>query len=116
MTAPAKFVHDEIGRRGQAVASLVSGACIVSGATVRRSLLFTGVRVNSYSEIEYAVILPYVDIGRGVRLRHVIVDRGVRIPEGLVVGEDPVLDAGRFRRTDKGICLINQAMIDRLSM
>jgi glucose-1-phosphate adenylyltransferase len=115
MTAPAKFVHDEAGRRGQAVASLVSGACIVSGATVRRSLLFTGVRVNSYSEIEYAVILPYVDIGRGVRLKNVIIDRGVKIPEGLVVGEDPVLDAARFRRTDKGICLINQAMIDRLS-
>jgi glucose-1-phosphate adenylyltransferase len=115
MTAPAKFVHDEAGRRGQAVASLVSGACIVSGATVRRSLLFTGVRVNSYSEIEYAVILPYVDIGRGVRLKNVIIDRGVKIPEGLVVGEDPVLDAARFRRTNKGICLINQAMIDRLS-
>jgi glucose-1-phosphate adenylyltransferase len=115
MTAPAKFVHEEAGRRGQAVASLVSGACIVSGATVRRSLLFTGVRVNSYSEIEYAVILPYVDIGRGVRLKNVIIDRGVKIPEGLVVGEDPVLDAARFRRTDKGICLINQAMIDRLS-
>jgi glucose-1-phosphate adenylyltransferase len=116
MTAPAKFVHDEIGRRGQAIASLVSGACIVSGATVRRSLLFTGVRVNSYSAIEYAVILPYVDVGRAVRLRNVIIDRGVRIPEGLIVGEDPVLDATRFRRTEKGICLINQAMIDRLTM
>jgi glucose-1-phosphate adenylyltransferase len=116
MTAPAKFVHDEAGRRGQAVASLVSGGCIVSGARVRRSLLSTGVRVNSYSEVEYGVILPHVDIGRAVRLRNVIVDRGVRLPEGLVVGEDPVADAARFRRTARGTCLITQAMIDRLAV
>ncbi len=114
MTAPAKFVHDEDGRRGQAIASLVSGNCIVSGASVKRTLLSTGVRVNSFTEIEQAVILPYVDIGRSVRLRNVIVDRGVVIPEGLVVGEDPVLDATRFRRTGQGVCLITQAMIDRL--
>jgi glucose-1-phosphate adenylyltransferase len=113
-TPPAKFVHDEDGRRGMAVSSLVSGGCIVSGATLRRSLLYTGVRVNSYSTIEYAVILPYVDIGRGVRLRNVVVDRGVKIPAGLVVGEDPELDATRFRRTDQGICLITQLMLDRL--
>ena len=113
-TPPAKFVHDEDGRRGMAVSSLVSGGCIVSGATLRRSLLYTGVRVNSYSTIEYAVILPYVDIGRGVRLRNVVVDRGVKIPAGLVVGEDPELDATRFRRTDQGVCLITQLMLDRL--
>ncbi|MBT9292448.1 glucose-1-phosphate adenylyltransferase [Prosthecodimorpha staleyi] len=114
ITPPAKFVHDEEGRRGQAVSSLVSGGCIVSGANLRRSLLFTGVRVNSYSHIENAVILPYVDVGRSSTLRNVVVDRGVVIPEGLVVGEDPVLDAQRFRRTEKGICLITQPMIDRL--
>ena len=114
ITPPAKFVHDEDGRRGQAISSLVSGGCIVSGAALRQTLLFTGVRVNSYSDVEGAVILPYVEVGRNVRLRNVIVDRGVTIPEGLVVGEDPVLDAKRFRRSAKGICLITQAMIDRL--
>lgn len=114
LTAPAKFVHDKDGRRGQAVSSLVSGGCVVSGASVRRSLLFTNVRVNSYSACEEAVILPGVDVGRSARLTRVVVDRGVRIPEGLVVGEDPVLDAKRFRRTESGICLITQPMLDRL--
>ena len=60
------------------------------------------------------MILPYVDVGRGARLTNVVVDRGVRIPPGMVIGEDPVEDAARFRRTEKGICLITQAMLDRL--
>jgi glucose-1-phosphate adenylyltransferase len=115
ITAPAKFVHREPDRRGFAEGSLVSGGCVVSGAAVIRSLLFTGVRVHSYASLEGAVVLPYVEVGRHCRLTNVIVDRGVRIPEGLVVGEDPDLDARRFRRTDKGICLITQPMIDRLS-
>jgi glucose-1-phosphate adenylyltransferase len=114
ITPPAKFVHDDEGRRGEAVISLVSGACIVSGANMRRSLLFTGVHVHSYANVENAVVLPYVDIGRGSRLKNVVVDRGVRIPEGLVVGEDAELDASRFRRTDGGVCLITQDMVDRL--
>ncbi len=114
ITPPAKFVHDEEGRRGQAISSLVSGNCIVSGASLRRSLLFTGVRVNSYSMLDEAVILPECRIARGARLRRVVVDRGVIIPEGLVVGEDPALDARRFRRTENGVCLITQAMLDRL--
>ena len=105
VTPPAKFVHDEEGRRGQAVASLVSGGCIVSGASLRRSLLFTGVRINSYCTVEEAVILPQAQIGRNARLKKVVIDTGVIIPEGLVVGEDPVLDASRFRRTNSGICL-----------
>jgi len=112
---PAKFVHDESDRRGSAISSLVSGGCIVSGASVRRSLLFTGVHTHSYASIEGAVVLPYVEIGRHARLRNVVVDRGVRIPDWLVVGEDPVADAARFRRTDRGICLITQPMIDRLT-
>ena len=115
LTAPAKFVHDEPSRRGTAISSLVSGGCIVSGTEVRQSLLFTGVRSNSYSRIEEAVVLPYVTIGRHARLKKVVIDRGVTIPEGLVVGEDAALDASRFRRTDKGVCLITQTMIDRLS-
>ena len=114
MTAPAKFVHDWGGRRGEAVTSLVSGDCIVSGGRLSNSLLFTGVRVNSFAEVDRAVILPKVEIGRHARLRNVIVDRGVRIPEGLVVGENPEEDARRFRRTDGGICLITQPMVDRL--
>jgi len=114
MVPPAKFIHNEDGRRGQAVSSLVSGGCVVSGACVTESLLFTGVRVNSYTEVERAVVLPYVDIGRSCRLKNVVVDRGVKIPPKLVVGEDPELDAKRFRRTKKGVCLITQSMIDRL--
>jgi len=115
ITPPAKFVHDVDGRRGEAIASLVSGGCIVSGATARRSLLFTNVRLHSYARLEGAVLLPQVDVGQHARLTNVVVDRGVRIPEGLVVGEDPVLDAQRFRRTEKGICLITQAMLDRMA-
>ena len=114
MNAPAKFVHDYPGRRGSATSSLVSGGCVVSGASLRRSLLFNDVRVNSYSSVEQGVILPRVEIARSVRLKNVIVDRGVRIPEGLVVGEDPVADASRFRRTERGVCLITQTMIDKL--
>ncbi len=115
LNAPAKFVHDVEGRRGFAVTSLVSGGCIVSGSTLRRSLLFSGVRVNSFSTIEDAVILPYVEVGRNVRLKKVVVDRGVHIPEGLVVGEDPEEDAKRFRRTESGVCLITQFMINGLT-
>jgi len=114
ITAPAKFVHDEEGRRGQAISSLVSGNCIVSGSTVHRSLLFTGVKTGSFSSLHESVILPYSNIGRNAHLKRAIVDRGVRIPEGLVVGEDPELDAQRFRRTESGICLITKPMIDRL--
>jgi glucose-1-phosphate adenylyltransferase len=111
---PAKFVHDEDGRRGQAISSMVSGACIVSGTEVRQSLLFTGVHAHSYGLIDQAVVLPYVQVGRRARLRRVVIDRGVVIPDGLVVGEDPELDAARFRRTPRGICLITQPMIDKL--
>lgn len=115
IAAPAKFVHDQDGRRGMAISSLISQDCIVSGATARRSLLFTGVKMGSFSSCEEAVILPYCNIGRGARLSRVILDSGVRIPEGLVVGEDPVLDAQRFQRTESGVCLITKRMIDQLA-
>jgi glucose-1-phosphate adenylyltransferase len=111
---PAKFVHDVDGRRGSAVSSLVSGDCIVSGASIQRSLLFTGVRANSYSLLDESVVLPRCHIGRGARLRRVILDHGVIIPAGLVIGEDPELDGARFRRTANGICLVTQAMLDKL--
>ena len=115
ITPPAKFIHDEATRRGSATSSLVSGGCIISGATVDKSLLFTGVRVNSYGALTHAVVLPYVTIGRNARLTKVVIDRGVVIPEGLVIGEDPEEDARRFRRTENGVCLITQNMIDRLA-
>jgi glucose-1-phosphate adenylyltransferase len=115
ITPPAKFVHDVEGRRGIGVSSLVSGGCIISGASLRRSLLFTGVHIHSFSAIENAVILPYVDVGQHARLSNVIVDSNVRIPPGLVVGEDPELDAARFRRTERGICLVTQPMLDKLA-
>jgi len=114
LTPPAKFVHDLDGRRGQAISSLVSGGCIVSGAYLRRALLFTHVRLHSYSSVTNAVILPEAEIGRSARLTNVVVDGRVRIPEGLVVGEDPEFDALRFRRSEQGVCLITQPMIDRL--
>ncbi len=111
---PAKFVHDEDGRRGSAVSSLVSGDCIISGASLRKSLLFTGVRVNSFSSLEEAVVLPDCYIGRNATLRKVVLDRGVKIPEGLSVGFDREADARRFRVSEGGVCLITQKMIDRL--
>lgn len=110
---PAKFIHDEDGRRGSAVSSLVSGDCIVSGSEVRNSLLFTGVRSHSFSTLEYAVVLPYVTVNRKAELKNCVIDRGVIIPEGLVVGQDPVEDAKWFRREDSGVVLITQDMIDR---
>jgi len=114
MTAPAKFVHDVDGRRGAAYSTMIAGGTIISGSEIRRSLVFTGVRVHSFSEIDHAVILPEVDVGQRVRLRNVIIERAVRLPDGLIVGEDAVLDTKRFRRTAKGVCLITQKMIDRL--
>ena len=115
ITPPAKFVHNDQDRRGQATDSLISGGCIISGSEVNRSLLFTGVHIHSYGQVESAVILPYTRVGRHARLKKVVIDGGVRIPDGLVVGEDPEFDAARFRRTSSGVCLITQPMIDQLS-
>ena len=116
LTPPAKFIHDEEGRRGQAVSSMVSGGCIISGSSLNRCLLFTGVKAHSFSKMSGVVALPYAEINRKAQLKDVVVDRDVKIPAGLVVGEDPELDAKRFRRTDNGICLITQSMIDRLDL
>ena len=89
MTAPAKFVHDEDGRRGAAISSVIAGGTIISGATLRRSLVFSGVRVHSYADVAYAVSCrKSISAVRRI-LRNVIIERGVSIPEGLVVGEDP---------------------------
>lgn len=108
---PAKFIHDEDGRRGMAVSSLVSGDCIVSGAEVRNSLLFTGVRAHSFATLDHVVALPQVVVGRKAELRNCVIDRGVMIPEGLVVGADPEEDARWFRRSEGGVVLITEEMV-----
>lgn len=113
ITPPAKFIHDKEGRRGQAIQSLISGDCVISGAHVTHSLIFTGSRIHSYAEIDRSVILPHVDVGRHAQLTRCIVDSDVEIPEGLIVGEDPKEDAKWFRVTDNGITLITQPMLDR---
>jgi glucose-1-phosphate adenylyltransferase len=108
---PAKFVFDDSGRRGFAVDSLVSGGCIVSGALVRRSILFYGTRVGESSSIEDSVVLPNVSIGRGVTLRRAIIDKGCKLPDGLQVGLDPEQDSLRFNVTERGIVLITPEML-----
>lgn len=112
-TPPAKFIHDEKGRRGVAMSSMVSGGCVISGTEIRNSLLFTQVHTNSYAVLDHAVVLPYVTVHRSAQLRNVVIDSGVVIPEGLIVGEDPAEDAKWFRVTDRGVVLITQAMLDR---
>ncbi len=114
ITPPAKFVHDEEGRRGNAISSLVAGGCIISGATLNTSLVFSNVHCHSFSSLSGCVVMPDVDVGRGAHLTNCVVDRRVHIPPDLVVGEDPELDAQRFRRTDNGITLITAPMIRRL--
>lgn len=108
---PAKFVFDEDDRRGMAIDSLISGGCIVSGSSVRRSVLFSDVRVNSYCDISNSVLLPNVDVGRNVKLNKVIVDKNCKIPEGLVVGFDPEEDKKRFRVSPNGVTLITPEML-----
>jgi glucose-1-phosphate adenylyltransferase len=109
---PAKFIHDEADRRGSAVSSLVSGDCIVSGSSVSNSLLFTGCRTHSFSSLEYVVALPDVIVNRKAELKNCVIDRGVIIPEKLVVGQDPLEDAKWFRRSEGGVVLITQDMLD----
>ena len=109
--APAKFVFDSDGRRGMALDSLVASGCIVSGATVRRSILFSKVRVEEGSLIEDAVVLPGVRIGRGVRLRRVIVDKRCVLPDGFVAGFDVDEDRRRFHVSEGGVTLITPDML-----
>ncbi len=111
---PAKFVHNAPDRRGHAVESIVSGGCIVSG-NVLKSVLFSNVRVHSYSNVEWSVLLPGVTVGRGARLNRVVIDRGCEIPDGMVVGHDAEADAQRFYRSENGITLVTQDMLDKLT-
>jgi glucose-1-phosphate adenylyltransferase len=107
---PAKFVHNEPDRRGMAIESLVSGGCIVSGS-VFRSTLFSNVRVHSHAQVNWSVILPGVEIGRGARITRAVIDRDCHIPDGMVIGEDAEADAARFYRTESGITLITRDML-----
>jgi glucose-1-phosphate adenylyltransferase len=111
---PAKFVHNQPDRCGMAIESVVSGGCIVSGK-VFRTVLFSSVRVHSYAEVNWSVLLPEVQIGRGARLTRAVIDRGCHIPDGMVIGEDAELDAKRFHRSENGITLVTMEMLKKLS-
>jgi glucose-1-phosphate adenylyltransferase len=108
---PAKFVFNNHDRMGMATDSLVSGGCIVSGATINQSVLFSDVHVHSFSEIQDSVIMPNVEIGRHVKLKRVVVDKGASIPEGMEIGFDLELDRKRFYVSEKGITLVTAAML-----
>ena len=107
----AKFVFQDPGREGKALDSIVSGGCIISGAAIINSLLFSNVRVHSYCTVKETVVLPEVVINRHCRITRAIIDRGCVLPEGTVIGEDPVEDAKRFRVTPKGITLVTPEML-----
>ena len=108
---PAKFVFDDDGRRGMAIDSLISGGCIISGAAVKRSLLFSSVTVHSWASIEDSVILPGVDVGRHAILKRCVIDKNCRIPAKTVIGVDAEADRERFSVSPKGITLVTAEML-----
>ncbi len=110
---PAKFVHNQEDRRGMAIESLVSGGCIVSGS-VFRTVLFSQVRVHSYSQVNWSVLLPGVQVGRHARITRAVIDRDCVIPDHMVIGEDAAADAQRFSRTESGITLVTRDMLRKL--
>jgi len=112
---PAKFVFNNDDRRGLATDSLISGGCIISGARINQSVLFSNVKVHSYCEIENSVLMPDVNVGRHVKLNRAIVDTGVSIPDKMEIGLDSDLDRERFYVSEKGVTLVTQTMLDQLS-
>ena len=108
---PAKFIFDDEGRRGEAIDSLVSGGCIISGARIKRSIIFFASRIDSHSQVKDSVILPKVAIGQNCRIRNAIIDKGCYIADGTVIGEDPEEDAKRFYVTENGITLVTPEML-----
>jgi glucose-1-phosphate adenylyltransferase len=108
---PAKFVLDEDGRRGMAVNSMVSAGCIISGAYVSQSLLFSSVRIDERSHVERAVVLPDVDIGKNCVIHHAIIDEGCEVPDGTRIGLDPAEDAKRYYVSEKGVVLVTRDML-----
>ncbi len=110
-TPPAKFVFDDDDRRGQAIDSMISGGCIISGATVRHSLIFSNVRVNSYSVVEDSVVLPEVNVGRHCRIKKAIIEKGCNVPEGTIIGENREDDEKRFQVSAEGVVLVTSDML-----
>jgi glucose-1-phosphate adenylyltransferase len=110
---PAKFVLDEEGRRGMAINSIVSGGCIISGAIVNQSLLFSNVRVNERSEIYRTVVLPNVKVGTGCKIHKAILDEGCDVPDGMQIGIDAAADRARFHVTEGGVALVTPEMLLR---
>ncbi|WP_040726126.1 glucose-1-phosphate adenylyltransferase [Thiomicrorhabdus sp. Kp2] len=109
---PAKFTFDDEGRRGEAIDSMVAGGCIISGARIKRSVISSGSRVHSYSHIKDSVLLPRVEVGRNCRIQNAVIDKGAIIPEGTIIGEDPVEDAKRFYiEESSGIVLVTPEML-----
>lgn len=109
---PAKFTFDDEGRRGEAIDSMVAGGCIISGARIKRSVIGSGSRVHSYSHIKDSVLLPRVEVGRHCRIQNAVIDKGTIIPEGTIIGEDPVADAQRFTvEESSGIVLVTPEML-----
>lgn len=113
---PAKFVFNNNTSRGMAVDSLISEGCIVSGAKIQRSVLFVSARVANRSLVEETLLLPSASVGRDCRIRRAIIDAGCKVPDGMVIGENPEEDDRYFHRTDKGITLVTQEMLEAFEM
>ena len=111
---PAKFIFDDEGRRGEAIDSLISAGCIISGARLKRSVVFFAVKIESYSLVKDSVVLPKVNIGKHCRITRAIIDKGCVIPDGTVIGEDRAEDAKRFHVTPEGIVLVTPAMLGQI--
>jgi glucose-1-phosphate adenylyltransferase len=112
---PAKFVLDEEGRRGEAINSLIAGGCIISGATVRESLLFSNCQVHECSQLYRSVLLPNVRIGRNCRINRAILDEGCEIPDGMQIGVDHESDWLRFHVTQSGVVLVTPDMLEEIN-
>ncbi len=108
---PAKFMTDDEGRSGTARDSMVSGACIIDGGSLKRSVLFSNVRVETGARVEDTVVLPDSVVGAGARVTKAVLDRGCHIPPGMVIGEDERHDRDRFRVSDSGVVLVTPEML-----
>jgi glucose-1-phosphate adenylyltransferase len=110
-TPPAKFVFDEDDRRGMAVDSMISGGCVISGATIRHSLICSNVRVNSYTTVQDSIVLPEVNIGRNCRITKAIIEKSCEVPEGTIIGENVEDDKKRFHVSEGGVVLVTPEML-----